>query len=717
MCIAYCAICNLYDAARPAFRVSGMQSAEENSTATEGFIAWFQEKVREIGEKLYPVSSLDDAAALLEAAAAVPSHIPGRARRVLERLKCCVPKPRLGEGCELDLEPLLETLSSQPAATRVVSSLPPAEGMVLLTTRTVCVCCNGDLKLAFNKGKDPLSTSPAVYTKASGPLKGKLLYKQCTVCTAKHYYSYATEGARLEAGAIQMYPECLDAPYIHFTPQTVWGVELLDSYSRALLHHHASARSFERAYADEHNVPRQLPGSWRERLMHAWYALEFVRQLREVDLPLPPAPLSSIAGVDSTVEMYHERLLANFVAKWGKGHKDFCRSSSTCNAYIADGHMKCHRMTCNNKLARVIDAGLLGTFVLPCSNSPANPGALYCRECRDASAVRGAAGMTRANMDADLGADAGSRDDDAAEAAKEKAKDTSVYLVDDVLQVRAATIKNEGEAHRSCVKAKKKSFLVSFSGYPASSNEWVCECNVGRDVKRAWEDKKAAAAASRKHAGQRAAEARKLAKPNGGKGGDPNLTAEEKGELEKEVQCNCLKDVHAAMHEKSAGIIAIVSSCGLVIMYDEIFTSESLTQLHYLLYRAFFELQLSPPEVFVYDDACHLGMYLNNRCPSKDKPQGRFGVSVVSILMLIKHKIEIVVDRFHWKNHTGAFMAQQHAKICTCACIRAQDPFGWAVDQLEHGCAPHTCGYAARPLVPEEQQPLPEQEARAQGEY
>ena len=43
--------------------------------------------------------------------------------------------------------------------------------------------------------------------------------------------------------------------------------------------------------------------------------------------------------------------------------------------------------------------------------------------------------------------------DEEQQAAKEVAKDMSVYLVEDIMGARKVTIKNEGAAHRACARA------------------------------------------------------------------------------------------------------------------------------------------------------------------------------------------------------------------------------------------------------------------------
>ena len=68
--------------------------------------------------------------------------------------------------------------------------------------------------------------------------------------------------------------------------------------------------------------------------------------------------------------------------------------------------------------------------------------------------------------------------------------------------------------------------------------------------------------------------------------------------------------------------------------------------MHLFLFDVHFRHMLPVPEVLAYDDACHLGMFLTNR-------MGRFGYSLVAHLLLFVKKLELVCDRFHWRNHTG----------------------------------------------------------------
>lgn len=203
-------------------------------------------------------------------------------------------------------------------------------------------------------------------------------------------------------------------------------------------------------------------------------------------------------------------------------------------------------------------------------------------------------------------------------------------------------------------------FLVRWVGYGPEDDEWVCECNAGKAVVQTWKDKKVDAAAERAAARKAAFQAGKQAATNSkGATGDFNLSAAERAEITDKTNCTCLKDVHSSEREATAGILALVASCGIILAATEIYGSESLTQVHLFLYQIFLIHRLPPPEVLCYDDACHLDMYLLNRL-------GKFGRSVLAVFLIQIHKILIKVDKFHWRNHTGKFCERNNNPYKKC---------------------------------------------------
>ena len=86
------------------------------------------------GRALYPLQSVDDAAALLRAAAAVPAHAPSRSRHIVDKLQA-VGSALAGRASQmlLNIGSVLAEMQSRPSVERLVNELPPTNGIVLHT--------------------------------------------------------------------------------------------------------------------------------------------------------------------------------------------------------------------------------------------------------------------------------------------------------------------------------------------------------------------------------------------------------------------------------------------------------------------------------------------------------------------------------------------------------------------------------------------------------
>ena len=201
------------------------------------FLSWF-----------FPLRDLADAADLMEAGARVPVRTPNRARRMLDYL---VKKARsivttAGGLNDFQINLLLERLGGRPdAAARfeaVADSIPPGEGQVVVTERTTCVVCSkGVLVMPVGHHGRQYFSNPQLFSQ-DGPVAGcTLLWKACSSCAAKHYYSYAVGGAELPAGVVQPYPDWSEARFCHITEHLVFETKLLLRYRDQCLHSHSSA--------------------------------------------------------------------------------------------------------------------------------------------------------------------------------------------------------------------------------------------------------------------------------------------------------------------------------------------------------------------------------------------------------------------------------------------------------------------------------------------
>lgn len=120
-------------------------------------------------------------------------------------------------------------------------------------------------------------------------------------------------------------------------------------------------------------------------------------------------------------------------------------------------------------------------------------------------------------------------------------------------------------------------------------------------------------------------------------------------------------------------MLALISSCGIFLAVTELIGSESLKQVHTFLFAVFFIHGVQPPEVLAYDDACHLLRWW----------QLRAHLSIFIRWLLSHKKVQLVVDRFHFKNHVGKF-CKQWVDPAKCAALgpktqteAAEQSFSW----------------------------------------
>ena len=621
---------------------------------------------------LYPLATLNDVANFFIAAATFPAGLIDRARRVFERVPTALP------GGQQLISNLLARLggSEETAAQQLVAKLPVTDGSVLVPSRDCCVACEAPLELTQHWTR-PMQ--PTVYS-SHGFLQGVHMFsKRCTrgECRAIHYLSCAVgvgNFGRIPNGKVLVYPDFAEHKWFQVSPETVWDTQLLRQFEAQLLHSHTGAETFINEYISVHGT--SVPSSARQRLLHVFFGWQLVRWMHECCMPVPPMALSSVAGLDEELLCRTPAFAAAFARKWGANHSDHCRQPDSCTCWMLDGHMKCKRAVCANKFARVVVCGALGSAVLGCTRSPVR-GSRFCAVCREAAAVgpdglKGSMGTSSAKDMAlctecdEPGSASPPQDEPPATVSADddvETRERNVYLVAELLDSRACTIKRAGEEHRLCARRSRKEYLVRWAGYCSEDDSWVCECNIGSAALADYKEQKRAA-----HAGKKAAAATTAAS------GDFNISKAERTELT--AMCKTIKDAHGTKHHTTAGILALVSSCGLFLAAKELYGAESLTQVHLFLFEIFFVhgLKERPPTVFAYDDACHLKKFLLKR----------LATSRFARWLLREKMIQIVCDRFHFPNHTDAWCkANVNPALCTAPGFEksnteaAEQAFAW----------------------------------------
>ena len=658
------------------------------------------------GAVFSPLPNADLVGDFIDLEAAFPDNMPQRVQFMHEEL---VNRGMDPAGGSWAIDGLVKRLANWPRFRRIVLRLrklvPESEQpLVLVSPAERCESCQ-HASLEIDQKKRCVS-SPTVYT-SEGCRTGMVFHKCCRRCGALHGLSFAT-GGHIPEHHMRAIKGCHRAGYFQLNARsTAYSVkDVLRRFTTQAVHSHTAFETFCSEYYD---FTGDKMGRHSFSTCYVMFAL--IMMLDEYEYKEPIDLQASRHGgayresgeteVERTIKSFIPLLSRGFTSKWAGQHATFCRQPGLCNCWIFDGHMKCRRVTCDNNKAREIVVPEVGTMVLGCSRTPLKD-SRFCFHCRAgaarlnpqqcepcdsepaAKAMR--AGTSEAETDAPE-AGAGHSADDSVAHFDEEADDTehvpdertelspveqSTYLVEKLIESRPARKKNEDTTYRTkrvkeCMTKNHKEYLVKFVDYEEEC--WVCQCDIGRDALAAgcserrpadseqlrkeererdsaqWRAKHIEVAAAcvegppsarTRHAGERAADMQ-----------DAN-----QGELrptlqDDTVECNNLKeDQYAGMIKRTtAGVLALVSSCGLFLAVDELIGSESLKQVLTFLYAVFCIHGITPPKVLAYDDACHLLRWW----------QLRSYMSKFIRWLLDEKKVQLVVDRFHFKNHVGIF--------------------------------------------------------------
>ena len=243
-------------------------------------------------------------------------------------------------------------------------------------------------------------------------------------------------------------------------------------------------------------------------------------------------------------------------------------------------------------------------------------------------------------------------------------QEETVHMLEDVLEHKQGQIGVLGEKHRRCVTGgptgearKKKMYKVRWLGVGSELDSWVCECDMGKAALEEYEAQRAERRPKKKVGALAAAwdaASDKCAESSG-----EFVTTARDEQSYQQVSCETLKQFqYAEKKHTTAGVLALVASCGLFLKIEEIFGSESMSQVYLFLYEAFYVQQVPTPRVLAYDDACHLSKFFINRLDTSAFAQW---------LVRKEHQgVEIYVDRFHFVNHKSFWCKLNvDPKLCT----------------------------------------------------
>ena len=125
---------------------------------------------------------------------------------------------------------------------------------------------------------------------------------------------------------------------------------------------------------------------------------------------------------------------------------------------------------------------------------------------------------------------------------------------------------------------------------------------------------------------------------------ETRLLPEDNPDIVSDINRGCRKKRDSTLFfETSAGMLALIRPCGIVVALTEMFTHESCTQVFLFLLRTFFSNadDMRRLKYLGYDRACSLVPYLKNQAQN-----GSAGAK------LLINNVKYLVDIFHVSKHT-----------------------------------------------------------------
>lgn len=410
---------------------------------------------------------------------------------------------------------------------------------------------------------------------------------KCKICCTETGYWYYISKDKTR----KFVKNFLAYEFISFTNKTIFEKKLFDTLSADIYFKHSSFQGFSGTYnsilVQSINKRDYLQ---EKRLVESWFYLNYLLFCQEIgQVDKFDAPF--IENIDDALSKIRTKLFPHFVSKWtGAAHKNACKHKHCSKAIVFDGNWKTARMKCADSQLH-IKSDELDLIQIGCVNTPER-GSYYCENHK--------------------------RDEP-----------TLGFYVNNVLvPIRLSTIKEAGcfikkrkikKIHDVyCLDEEKEEnilYLVESEGCYENSLYWVRETHIPKELLQMFIKEQ-----------------------------DSKLNIN----VYNDISCNTNK--HFKMpyvkKTKTRGVLIAASNCGIVTGYREIFGCESISQVVLFYLDLIEESKNNLPDIFIYDDACHLKKFIS--LPKKDFKSK----SVRSKILLNKKH---VIDRFHFNGHKDAW--------------------------------------------------------------
>ena len=342
-------------------------------------------------------------------------------------------------------------------------------------------------------------------------------------------------------------------------------------------------------------------------------------------------------NLDSTIVRRQPDFQMAFRNHWFQ-HR--CDVSGCGKVITVDGGLKPHRMLCGAKLSGIRTFEHAGVSMFTgCTRHP-QPDSKYCWEHQAGESPIVPASSVSSRTRQQL---RGYRKDTNY---SEEASDDQFFVVETILDM-----KHEGE---------DKMLKVKWLGYPDAT--WEKEDRIPGFIRKYYSDKPSRLGS--KLPNPRVKHTKKVGGSDihllswGGDDGDEWLHEDffhylsDDGEVlnsNLSVTCNTRKSRDKTCRRHTVGVFVGAYPCGTIVLFDELYGSESITQVYGILVEFLSRLEdMTSLEELLYDDCCHLKAF-----SEKEKNANQNDVTK-HLADMGKH-----VDKFHFRNHVDPW-CQEH---------------------------------------------------------
>ena len=310
--------------------------------------------------------------------------------------------------------------------------------------------------------------------------------------------------------------------------------------------------------------------------------------------------------LDQTILKNREAFKLKFEEIWALDHK--CDSPGCTKVMIIDGGCKPHRSVCAAKLStiKVFEEANI-SYLTGCPKMPINE-SKYCAEHKNCDTPIVGAKAISDQTKRQLRAHKKNESD--------AARDDDFYVIEQIDKVKT--------------EKGKKFYLVKWVGFPPSQCTWEPEEHIPGFIRTYYDN-------SDNIGSKLPAPQIKHTKTIGGvkhhylKWGENQgdwlsedffKIVNEDGELVEtnETVCNTRKSRDKRVKRHTVGLLIGTYPCGVVVLVDELFGSEAVSQVCGQVTEHLGKLKEDNLEVLVYDDACHLAAYAKNHVALERNP-------------------------------------------------------------------------------------------------